>query len=178
MKVAVVTGLALLAALSMVLGGCSHGQGIEVGAFGTGMDSDDFGEGYGGGVKAELNPLDQFSVDARVGYIYFDDTNVEMVPVEVAGLLNLPMFGERIVPYVGAGVGYYHFDADNANLNDNFGIFPLVGVEVGLQRLSILAEARWLLLQTDVDNATGELINVTEANIDGAGVNIGVLYRF
>ncbi|MBN1362987.1 MAG: outer membrane beta-barrel protein [Sedimentisphaerales bacterium] len=173
-----ITALALLAALAMAVGGCSHGRGVEMGVFGAGLDSRDLGEGFGGGVKLELNPLDRISVDARVSYINFDDTDVEVMPVEAAGLFNFPMLGERIVPYAGAGVGYYHFDGNGADIDDEFGFFPLAGLEIGLQRLSILAEARWLFLQTDVDAAKAELANITKANIDSLGINIGVLYRF
>lgn len=178
MKAKAMTGWMVLAALAVAIGGCSHGRGIEVGAFGTGLDSKDFGDGFGGGVKVELNPLDRISVDARAGYIYFDDANIQMVPLEAAGLLNFPMLGERIVPYIGAGVGFYHFDSSNAKIDNTVGFFPLAGLEIGLQRLSLLAEARWLFLQTDVDSAKEELANITKANIDGVGVNLGVLYRF
>lgn len=170
--------LVLLVVLAVTIGGCSHGRGVEMGVFGTGLDSQDLGEGFGGGVKLELNPLDRVSIDARASYINFDDTDVEVIPLEAAGLLNFPMLGERIVPYAGAGVGYYHFDGNGAEIDDNVGFFPLVGVEVGLQRISVMAEARWLFLQTDVDSAKAELANVTKANIDGVGINVGVIYRF
>ena len=48
-----------------VLGGCSHGTGIELGAFGSSLKSDDLGQGYGGGAKLELKPIDWLSVDGR-----------------------------------------------------------------------------------------------------------------
>lgn len=178
MKAKAIAGWVLLAIGAVVLGGCAHGRGVEMGVFGTGLDSTDLGEGFGGGVKVEFNPLDRVSLDARAGYIHFDDTDVEVIPLEAAGLLNLPMLGERIVPYVGAGVGYYHFDGNGADLDDQVGFFPLAGIEIGLQRLSVLAEARWLFLQTDVDVAKAELANITKANIDSLGINLGVIYRF
>jgi outer membrane protein W len=88
------------------------------------------------------------------------------------------MIGERIVPYVGAGVGYYLFDTDQGDIDDEVGFFPLVGLEVGLQRVSILAEARWLFLEADVDSAQAELADLTKADLDGLGVNVGLLLRF
>jgi opacity protein-like surface antigen len=178
MSVKGIAGVMLLGALALAIGGCSHGRGVELGAFGTSLDADDFGQGYGGGVKLELNPLDRISVDARAGYINFDDTNVDMIPLEAAALLNFPMLGERIVPYAGAGVGYYFFEGNGADLDDDVGFFPLVGLEVGLQRLSVMAEARWLFLQADVERAKAELANITKANVDGLGINVGFLYRF
>lgn len=167
-----------LAVLALVVGGCRHGSGLELGAFGSMLDSDDLGDGYGGGAKVELNPIDLISVDGRASYVRFDDTGVDMFPVEVAGLINFGMVGERIVPYVGAGAGYYFFEGDDADLDDEVGFFPLAGIELGLHRVSVLAEARWLFLEADVDSAEAELENITEADVDGLGVNVGLLFRF
>jgi len=171
-------GLLLAIAMSLIVGGCSHGSGVEFGAFAASLDSDDLGDGYGGGAKLELNPIDMVSIDARASWIQFDDTDIDMVPLEAAALLNFPMFWEHIVPYIGAGVGYYLFDGSGADLDDEVGFFPLAGLEVGLHSVSFLAEARWLFLESDVAGAKGELRNLTEADIDGFGVNLGVLFRF
>lgn len=170
--------LVLLGAGGAVLGGCGHGTGIELGPFGSSLESDDLGHGYGGGAKLELSPIDWVSLDGRAGYIRFGDTEVDMIPLEAAGLLNFPMIGERIVPYVGAGAGYYLFDADDADLQNKVGFFPLAGLEIGLWRVFLMAEARWLFLQTDVESAEGELQNLREADVDGLGINVGVLFRF
>lgn len=171
--------LASLVVGCVALGGCaSSGTGLELGAFGSYLNSNDLGPGYGGGAKVELNPIDWLSVDGRASWIHFADTDVTMVPLEVAGLLNFPLAGERIVPYVGAGAGYYLFEAADADLQNKVGFFPLVGLEFGLWRVSVLAEARWLFLQTDVESARGELRNLDEADVDGLGINVGVLFRF
>jgi len=171
-------GLLLAAMLALVTGGCSHGSGVEFGMFGASLDSEDLGDGYGGGAKLELNPVDMVSVDVRASWIHFDDTAIDMVPLEAAALLNFPLLFEHVVPYIGAGVGYYLFDGDGADLDDQVGFFPLAGLEIGLHNVSVLAEARWLFLETDIDNAKGELRNITEADVDGVGANIGLLFRF
>lgn len=171
-------GLALLAGMALVLGGCAHGSGLEFGAYGSSLDSDDLGTGYGGGAKVEINPIDLISVDARASWIRFSDVDIDMIPLEAAALLNLAMFGERIVTYVGAGGGYYFFDSGEDDLDDDVGFFPLVGAEVGFHRVSVLAEARWLFLEADVDSAQDELQNLDDADVDGFGVNVGLLFRF
>ena len=170
-------GLTLLSVSCVVLSGC-HGTGIEMAGFGSSINSDDLGQGHGGGAKLELNPIDWLSVDGRAGYIRFADTKVNMIPLEAAGLLNFPMAGERIVPYLGAGAGYYLFEGSETDLQDQVGFFPLAGLEIGLWRVSLLAEARWLFLQTDVESARGELRNLREAEVDGLGINLGVVFRF
>lgn len=171
-------GLVLLSIVAAVVGGCAHGSGIEFGAFGSYLDSDDLGDGYGSGAKLEVNPIDLVSIDGRAGWIHFDDADLNMFPLELAGLVNLPLLGEQIVPYAGAGVGYYFFDGDRIDLDDEVGFFPLVGLEIGLHPISLLAEARWLFLEADVDSAKGEFANLREADIDGLGINLGLLIRF
>ncbi|HNY77586.1 MAG: outer membrane beta-barrel protein [Sedimentisphaerales bacterium] len=166
-----------LAVLALAGAGCSTGSGLECGVFGAYLDSDDLGEGYGGGAKVELNPIDILSIDARASWIHFDDTNVDMIPLEAAALLNFPILFEHIVPYIGAGAGYYFFDADDADLDDEVGFFPLAGLEIGFHKVSILAEVRWLFLEADVDSAEDELENITEADVDGLGINVGLLFR-
>lgn len=170
--------LLLSAALAVAGAGCSTGSGLECGVFGSYLDSDDLGKGYGGGAKVEINPIDIVSIDARASYIRFDDTSVNMFPLEAAALLNFPILFEHIVPYIGAGVGYYIFDASGADLDDEVGFFPLAGLEIGLQKLSLMIEARWLFLEADVDSARSELEHITKADVDGLGVNAGLIYRF
>ncbi len=92
MKARRFAGLALLAAAALVLGGCAHGSGLEFGAFGSSLDSDDLGAGYGGGAKVEINPIDLVSVDARASWIRFSDVDIDMVPLEAAALLNFSAF--------------------------------------------------------------------------------------
>jgi opacity protein-like surface antigen len=167
----------LLTILALAGTGCSTGSGVEFAAFGSSLDSKDLGDGYGGGAKVELNPIDMVSVDARASWIHFDDTDIDMIPLEAAGLLNFPLLFEHVVPYVGAGVGYYLFQGDGADLDDQVGFFPLAGLEIGLHKVSIMAEARWLFLETDVSNAKAELEDITDANVDGLGINLGLLFR-
>lgn len=170
--------LMLLGVLSLSIGGCTAGSLAELGVFGSYLDSDDLGNGYGAGVKLEVKPTDILSVDGRASWLYFDDFEIQMIPLEVAGRLNLPLLGERIVPYVGVGGGYYLFQADDVDLDDDGGFFPLMGLEAGLRRVALFAEARWLFLETDADTTLGELAGIDEADMDGLGINVGLLFRF
>lgn len=170
--------LAVMAAVCVAAGGCSTGSGIETAVYGSALDSDDLGTGYGGGVKLELNPIDILSIDGRAGYVRFDDTDIHMFPLEAALLLNFPLFFERVVPYVGVGAGYYFFEGDGADIDAQIGYFPVAGLEIGLHKFSLLAEARYLFLRPDADDGTGPLENITDPEIDGLGANVGLLLRF
>ena len=167
-------GLALIALSVVITGGCgSTGSGVELGGFGSYLEGGDLGEGYGVGAKLELNPIDMISIDGRVSYIEFDE-DVDAVPLEVAGLLNLPLFWEHFVPYAGVGVGYYFLDHDDVDIDDEWGYFPLLGVEVGFQKFSLMAEARYILLETDVDDG----VDSGKADMEGFGINLGAIIRF
>jgi hypothetical protein len=174
----VYAGLLLLAVVSLSVAGCSAGSLAAVGLFGSYLDSDDLGDGYGAGAKLELKPSDVLSVDGRASWIYFDDFEIHMIPLEAALRFNWPLLGERIVPYAGIGGGYYIFEADDVDLDDDVGYFPLVGLEVGFRRVALFAEARWLFLEADVDSALDELEDLDDADVDGLGVNVGLLFRF
>lgn len=167
----------LLALAVVFLNGCTAGSLAELGVFGSYLDSDDLGPGYGGGAKLEVKPTDWLSVDGRASLVFFDDFDISMIPLEAALRLNIPLLGERIVPYAGVGAGYYLFEADDVDLDNNVGYFPLVGLEVGLRRVALFAEARWLFLQTDTDAGLGELGGL-DADVDGLGINAGLLFRF
>jgi len=160
------------------LTGSAAGSVIEFGAFASYVNSDDLDTGYGGGAKLELQPLQWLSLEGRASWIHFDDVDVDMVPLEAALRLNIPLAGEQIVPYVGVGVGYYFFEAGDVDLDDDVGFFPLVGLEFGSERVALFIEARWLFLEADVDSAVEEFEDLSEADVDGLGINAGLLFRF
>lgn len=169
----------LVLGVTLILaGGAGARSGVEFGVFGSYIDSDDLGDGVGGGVKLEFKPINWLSVDARASWIRFSNPDVDMVPLEMALLLNIPLANEQIVPYVGVGGGYYFFDADGFDMDDNVGFFPVVGLEFGTRNVAFLAELRWLFLQSDLDGAEDELGNIRKADVDGLGINAGLLFRF
>ncbi len=169
--------LSLLVVLS-ALAAPARALDLEFGVFGSEMDSDDLGDGSGAGVKLGISPMDFLVLEGRASWIEFDDFDIDMIPLEVAGRLNFSLLGNWIVPYVGAGAGYYLFEADDADLDDSVGFFPMVGLEVGLHNIAFFVEARWLFLETDVDSARAELDDIGEADVDGLCINIGALVRF
>lgn len=151
--------------------------GADLGLYGTYLDSDDFEAGYGAGAKLKLNLAKYFALDIRGSYLTFDDTEVDMIPVEAAALLQLPL-GDALNLYGGVGAGYYFFDADRVELDDAVGFFPVAGVELSFGEIRLFAEARWLMLNTDVDEAKEELEDIfggdSEADVDGVGFNVGI----
>ncbi len=171
-------GCVLLAMVSLSLTGCGTGTRSAAGVFGSYLDSDDLGDGYGIGGKVEVKPADALSVEGRVSWMYFSDVEVHMIPLELVGRVNWPLLDERVIPYIGVGGGYYFFEGDDVDLDNSGGFFPLAGLEVGRRRASLFAEVRWLFLNADIEDGGNELGNRREADVDGFGFNAGVLFRF
>jgi hypothetical protein len=151
-------------------------SGGDLGLFASYLDTDDLKEAYGAGAKLKLNVTHLFALDIRGSYLEFDDTEISVIPVEGLVLLQIPL-GSAMNAYGGVGVGYYFFDADNADLEDSVGYFPVAGFEVTVGSVKLFGEVRWLALSPDVDAAEDEIEGIVEgdsADADGIGVNIGL----
>jgi hypothetical protein len=156
---------------------------LDLGFFGSYYDAEDAGDAWGGGGLLRLGLVEWFALDARASYLEFDNPDVRMIPLEAAATFRLPLMGNKLIPYAGAGVGYYIYDvkAANVSIDDDVGFFPLVGLEVRFGargQWGLFGEARWLFLSSDIDTATDELTSPRSDDIDGLGVNVGILYRF
>jgi hypothetical protein len=145
--------LLLLLALALTIPAtASAGFGI----YGSWWDGDDFGSGFGAGVKKDLDMISVplIGLDVRGSFLSFSDDSFEtvtVVPLEAAAKLDLGIF------YAGLGVGWYIF---NQSISDQFGGFLVGGAKISLGGFGIFGE---LLYRT-----------VNKNPVDGVGVNLGV----
>jgi hypothetical protein len=171
-------------AVTVSLGVASPASALDfdVGGFGSYFDADEGGDAYGGGAMLRLGIFDWLAVDGRASYLDLSDSDISIVPLEAAASLRLPLLDKTLVPYAGVGVGYYLYDdSDVVEVEDGVGFFPMVGLEFRFgedKQWAIFGEARWLFLQTDIDAAEDELEDLDDEDIDGLGVNVGLIYRF
>ena len=127
-------------------------------AYGTYWDGEE--PGYGLGLKYSKSLVDMIYLDARGGYVMFDDlVDTTMVPLEVGFNLGLP---GMITPYAGVGVGYYLID--NPIIDDATGYFGQIGVEFTIVKIGAMVELRYLDLE-------GEYF-------DDLALNVGILLKF
>lgn len=127
-------------------------------------DSDD--DGWGAGIKdvRQFTPL--LSLDGRVSYVSFSTPDAAIVPLEVTALAHLAMW------YGGIGVGYYFFTGD-APLEDSFGWYLMLGLEIGLGKWGVFGEVKWQALDPDLDLPAGGSTNFDSLVIH-AGANFGI----
>lgn len=154
----------------------------DLGLFYSYQDTKDAGAGNGGGLKYDI-PLNQYvSVDARASLITSFDVkqptwsaDIDMVPVELNVNLKYPLPG--VLPYVGAGVGYYFFHP--SWMEEEVGYNVHAGASVGIMDgFSIFAEVKYLFLEADGNHWFLDQNTRYKIDADGVGVIAGLLVRF
>lgn len=126
-------------------------------------------DGFGAGLKNKMPIIPLVAIDTRASWINFSDSDMNVFPLEVTGLVTLGLL------YGGLGVGYYIFDAENFDLDNAFGWYVLVGAEIGLGGFGVFGELKWTDLSVDASNVDPDLGDVpTSLEADGMGLNIGI----
>jgi opacity protein-like surface antigen len=147
---------------------------VSVGGFGTYLDTKDYEEAWGGGLRLKYDLVEYIGLDFRGSMVRLQGLSANMFPVEANLILQLPI-GNVLLPYGGMGVGYYFFDGGDLDLDNQVGYGPLAGVELRLSRaVALFGEARWLFLEPEV-GGSGDLDKI---RLDSFGVNAGIMFLF
>ena len=164
--------LLIIALLAIVAMGTTAPNARAIGVMASWWNIDEADEdGFGFGLRQKTSFTPLFALDTRASWVGFDGLNV--FPLEAAGEVSLGLF------YGGIGLGYYIFDADNADLENSFGWFLVVGIEVALAKVGVFGEIKWTQLESDFENIDPNLGDVpTSLNADGIGFNVGVTLPF
>ncbi len=162
-----------------------------IGAFGTWWDTKDYGDMYGGGGKLAIGLPLGFWVEARGAYLTshnFKEADVSLVPIEAMICWQLEI-SDVLLPYVGAGAGYYLKDFDwksewkewkeEFKDKDCAGYFALAGVSLALgSEISLFGEAKYTLVGED-DKLEWRGSDIKQKySFDGLSVNVGLKIGF
>jgi len=157
----------------------------QISPFASYQNTEDMDNGIGGGLKyvvtyGEVIPHLDAGLDVRASWLMFDgDDNdyradLDMVPIELTFLAQYEVFA-GCKPYLGVGVGYYIFDSDEIDIDDDLGCYGIVGWnQKVLEHLSVFAEAKYLLLEPDVNGGTP----TADIDLSGVGANVGIAVDF
>ncbi len=170
----IVTMLIVIVAGTAAAGGISQ----QAGPFVTYQNTEDMEDGYGVGLKylkmiQDVVPKLDCGVDVRASWLTYDgDDNdfradLDIIPLEVFALMRYDVLaGTRA--YAGVGLGYYVFDSDYVDIDDDIGFSAMVGCDQRVSDiLSVFADVRYLWLEPDV-NAKADI------DLGGVGANIGL----
>ncbi|QBG47898.1 hypothetical protein EGM51_11010 [Verrucomicrobia bacterium S94] len=128
-------------------------------AYGTYWEADS--SGLGAGLRLKKTILGFGAVEARGGYVNFDNIETDMIPLDASINVRLPFM---ISPYAGVGAGYYFLDSDSGGIDDTSGVFAQIGVEATLIWFGALAEIRYY--------------DLNENYFDGPTYNVGLLLKW
>lgn len=148
--------LSLITAILLV--GVAHAD-TSLTAYGTYWDGDDIGKG--GGLRLKKTILGFGAVEGRGGYVDFNNSKTEVIPLDISVNLRLPFM---ISPYAGIGAGYYIIDSTVPGLDNTSGYFGQLGVEVTLAAIGAMAEVRFHDLEGGY--------------LDGTAFNLGLLIKW
>jgi len=131
--------LILVAATTTVIAPAAQAVGVYA-AYWNPTKSSDSGRGAGLKFNSSFTPL--IGMDARVSYIAFNDTDVNVTPIEATGTVKLGTL------YAGLGFGYYMFSGDN-NIDNDWGWYLLAGINILPGPLGVFGEFKWQFLEPD-----------------------------
>ena len=168
------------AMLILMIAGTAAAGGLsqQAGPFATCQNTEDMEDGYGVGLKylvmfQDVKPKLDYGVDVRASWLTYDSddndfrADLDIIPLEVSTLVRYEILaGTRL--YAGVGLGYYVFDSDDVDIDDDIGISAMVGYDKRVvDTLSVFAEVRHLWLEPDLNTGS-------DIDLGGGGVNIGI----
>jgi hypothetical protein len=150
--------------LFVVAAGAAFTPAHAIGIYGSYWNLDkspDDGWGVGLRQDAPISPL--FAVHTSASWVNFSDADVDLFPLEAAVVAKIALV------YGGIGGGYYIFNTNNVDLDNNWGWFVVAGAKLALGGLGVFGELRWNELSTDISGTSQSV------DLNGVGVNVGVM---
>jgi hypothetical protein len=158
----------------------------QFGIYGSYWDTKDAQSGYGGGAKVSWGIFELRGT-------YFNDVTAKRVPDRFdfklhaapigAGLkFDLTHNDTGVNPYVGGGAAYYLLSTNQGKTQDEVGWYAIAGLDiptrstVGVNVEAIYHGVRGTVKDLRTDNV--HIVNRTNIDLSGIGVNAGVTWRF
>lgn len=185
--------LTVLAAFVLMTAAAPAGA-VSFAIFGSGWDPDAVDEALGGGISLSfpfgdsglgMDLRGSFYQEANVASIGVDDDNVfrdfglQIVPVDAALRYDFSSDGAANL-YLGGGASYLFLDVDQGpDLDDELGWLAFVGAELGdPDGARFFLEGSYRSATSTVRADGDEIVDDVPIDLDGAMVNLGIVWRF
>ena len=133
---------------------------------------------HGGSLMLRQDIWRYADVSLRAGYVRSDCFKVYYVPLEGTASFKYPLCDDRLVPFLGLGLGYHFFTSGTIALRNSPSIFPMLGLDWRFstkKKWSLYIEGRWEFINAKVDSGS---VQGSTAKFTGPGGSWGVSYRF
>lgn len=179
MKSLITLFLATCCVPSLVLAG-------GIGGFVSYMDTSDLEDSTGAGVKLQLDLTETIALDLSGAWhsglensIAGRAVEMELIPIELGLVASVAVADNKLLPYIGAGGGYYQlgiddndpFSTDDIQVDDVFGWFGVLGLRVDVfSPFSLFAEARYRQIEGSLESRTFTRVDRADLDVDLSGV--------
>ncbi len=157
----------------------------QFGVYGSYWDTKDAQSGYGGGAKVSWGIFELRGT-------YFNDVTDKRAPDRVDFKLHAAPIGAGlkfdlthdtpVTPYIGAGAAYYLLSTNVGSTQDEVGWYGVAGIDINTpSKVGVNVEAVYHGVRGTVKNLTTDnihIVNRTNVDLSGLGVNAGVFWRF
>jgi hypothetical protein len=193
----------LIAATTVVALAAAPATAADFSLFGSYWDTDAAGDAGGAGLGLMFPVGDVFGIDLRATYFeelsddplanafdsddpVFQEQGINVWPVEAGVRLRFAQ-DTAFRPYVGAGFTYYRLDSDFGEISDEVGYYGLLGATIGDgEGADFMVEGTWRKATAEVELDPEDLEDIddidiedhAEFDLDGLGVNLGVVWHF
>lgn len=192
-----ILGLVAIAVAAVLATAPASARGFSL--YGSYWDTDQAGEAVGGGLSFEIPINERVGVDLRGAWYSqgelenpfdegdtFTERDLNLAPVEAGLRFNFNPSG-TFSPYVGGGFSYIFMDldSDRFEVDDETGWYALGGARIGDGAgVDLLAEIAYRKAEATVSDSgltpvdEFDLEEDVALDIDGPGVNLGVVWNF
>lgn len=200
-KAHLILALVLAAAIAAV-----PAQATSLSLYGSNWNTDQADDAFGGGIDLAfpIAPTGALDLELRASYYQelsaepidalFDDDDpvfvedgLEAVPLELGLRYNFNPEGAANL-YLAGGGGYYLLDTDAGEIDDEFGYYGALGGEFGRNRRgpSFFVEGNYRKVEGSVRIDPDRLDQIddleftdqVDVDLDGAGLNLGLVWRW
>jgi hypothetical protein len=154
---------------------------LDLAGFGSYSTTTDIGDAWGLGAKLDVALGQLVFLEGRASYypeftesVFDEELKISAFPLELGLGVTVSNF------FASAGLTYFFLDPDEGEMDDSAGFYLSAGFKTGQPAggFGVYGDVMYRVLTSTVN--VGDAITVSEkdVNLDGIGINLGIVFRF